>query len=165
MDGLERFSEAQDDERGGQEVALEELRQGRKRGHWIWYVFPQLAGLGVSETSRRFGIRGPDEARAYLRDATLHDRLSSAVQVVVDQVRRAPPPRLEHLLGSRIGAQKLVSSLTLFEHVAAELHARDGDEAHARLAAQAREVLAVAESQGYERCAFTLRQLGIGPST
>ena len=159
MDGLERFREAQDDEHAGMEAALGELRQGHKRGHWIWYVFPQLAGLGVSETSRRFGIRGRDEAEAYLRDPILRDRLMGAVDVVVEQLCRLQPPRLEQLMGSRIDAQKLVSSLTLFEVVAADLHARERDEAHAQLAEQAGEVLAVAESQGYERCAFTLQRL------
>src|SRR5688500_14248453 len=68
MDGLERFKVAQDAEHGGFRSAIAELRAGRKRTHWIWFVFPQISGLGSSETSRRFALRGREEAEAYLRD-------------------------------------------------------------------------------------------------
>jgi uncharacterized protein (DUF1810 family) len=62
-DGLDRFVRAQE---GTYETALAELTAGRKRSHWMWYVFPQLAGLGSSEASRYFAIASLDEARAYL---------------------------------------------------------------------------------------------------
>jgi uncharacterized protein (DUF1810 family) len=57
------------------ETALAEIRSGRKRSHWMWYVFPQIAGLGFSETSRRYAIRSTEEARAYLAHPLLGPRL------------------------------------------------------------------------------------------
>ncbi|MEI7745492.1 MAG: DUF1810 family protein, partial [Chloroflexota bacterium] len=68
---LERFVTAQ---RGGYDAVLRELRAGRKSGHWIWYVFPQLAALGRSETAKLYGIRSLDEARAYLEHPVLGPR-------------------------------------------------------------------------------------------
>lgn len=62
---LERFVRAQD-AGGVYQHALEELRRGRKTSHWMWFVFPQIAGLGLSDMSRRYAISGLDEARAYL---------------------------------------------------------------------------------------------------
>jgi uncharacterized protein (DUF1810 family) len=80
---LERFVAAQDatvlDGRTSFDVALGELRQGRKTTHWVWWVFPQLAGLGGSPTSRRFAISSLEEARAYLRHPILGPRLRDSV--------------------------------------------------------------------------------------
>lgn len=68
-----RFKEAQ--ERFGEyETALEEVRQGRKRSHWIWYIFPQLKGLGISYNSEYYGIASLEEAKEYLGDAVLRGR-------------------------------------------------------------------------------------------
>ena len=69
---LERFIDAQ---RGDYDTALNEIRQGRKRSHWIWYIFPNIAGLGYSSTSRYYAIRDLDEARAYLGNELLRVRL------------------------------------------------------------------------------------------
>ncbi|MCF0138428.1 MAG: DUF1810 domain-containing protein [Oscillospiraceae bacterium] len=69
---LERFRAAQ---RGCYEEALAEMRRGRKNGHWMWYIFPQLSGLGMSATSLYYGIRDLGEARAYLEDPVLGARL------------------------------------------------------------------------------------------
>jgi uncharacterized protein (DUF1810 family) len=69
---LERFVRAQDP---SCETALAEIRGGRKRSHWMWYVFPQIAGLGFSETSRRYAIGSLAEARAYLAHPLLGPRL------------------------------------------------------------------------------------------
>jgi uncharacterized protein (DUF1810 family) len=69
---LERFVRAQE-RTGG--TALAEIRNGRKRSHWMWYVFPQIAGLGFSEASRRYAIRSAAEARAYLAHPLLGPRL------------------------------------------------------------------------------------------
>lgn len=159
MDGLERFRDAQDQEYDGLDAALAELHAGRKRGHWIWYVFPQLEGLGRSETARYFGLRGPQDAQAYLQDDVLRERLGRAIDAVAGQLCRLPPPRLEVLMGSRLDALKLVSSLTLFEAVAADLHARQPHPDYAQLAARAGDALAVAASQGYDRCAYTQARL------
>lgn len=68
---LRRFLEAQD---GVHAQALAELRRGSKRSHWMWFVFPQLAGLGVSSTANRYGIRSFEEARAYLAHPVLGAR-------------------------------------------------------------------------------------------
>jgi len=70
--GLDRFVRAQEHDYAS---ALAEIRSGRKRSHWMWYVFPQLDGLGVSETSRRYAIRSEAEAEAYLRHPILGVRL------------------------------------------------------------------------------------------
>jgi len=72
---LRRFLSAQDQ---CFDVALREIKAGKKRSHWMWFVFPQLVGLGHSETSRYFGIRGLPEAKAYLADAVLGGRLHTA---------------------------------------------------------------------------------------
>lgn len=69
---LDRFVEAQSRD---YEIALEEIRSGRKRSHWMWYVFPQIAGLGNSEKSRRYAIRDVEEAAAYLAHPLLGARL------------------------------------------------------------------------------------------
>jgi len=156
MDELSRFTMAQDDEMAGISEALAELRGGRKRSHWIWYVFPQLAGLGSSEMARRFGVRGRAEAEAYLRHDVLRQRLGDAIAIVAHHMCGATPPRLEDLMGSWVDAVKLVSSLTLFEIVATDLQSRQPHADIARLAEQAGQILAVAEAQGYPRCAHTL---------
>jgi uncharacterized protein (DUF1810 family) len=81
MDGfdLDRFVEAQ---RLDFEPALAELEAGRKRGHWIWYVLPQLRGLGSSPMSYRFGIDGIEEARAYLAHPVLGPRIRECARVI-----------------------------------------------------------------------------------
>ena len=105
---LERFVQAQD---AGNTLrdALDELRAGRKETHWMWFVFPQIAGLGSSPTSRRFGISGLDEARDYLGHPVLGPRLRECAQVVAG----LPVTSAEAVLGP-IDAQKLRSSMTLF---------------------------------------------------
>lgn len=104
---LQRFLDAQAG--GTYEGALAELRAGRKRGHWIWFVLPQLRGLGLSPTSRHYGITGLDEARAYLAHPVLGHRLRQCFQVLAD----LPEPDPVRVLGS-VDAVKLRSSATLF---------------------------------------------------
>ena len=104
---LDRFLEAQED---AYLQALEELRAGHKRSHWMWFIFPQFDGLGVSPTSRRYAIRNLDEARAYLRHRVLGARLAECTQAVIDL----------HTLSARqvFGTpddRKFRSSMTLFE--------------------------------------------------
>lgn len=149
---LERFRLAQDSDDDGVAEALHELRTTGKRSHWIWYVFPQLAGLGSSHMARAFGLDGVAEALAYFRDPTLRSRLTEATAAVLARLNEGL--RLTRVMGSEIDALKLVSSLTLFEGVAMML----GGE-HERFAALASEVLQRAEAQGYPRCAFTLKAL------
>jgi uncharacterized protein (DUF1810 family) len=107
---LDRFVRAQE---GVHEVALAELRRGRKSSHWMWFVFPQLAGLGRSATAERYAVTGPDEARAYLA----HPVLGSRLREVTDAAATAPASSVAALMGG-IDALKLRSSMTLFAAVA-----------------------------------------------
>jgi len=107
---VQRFVDAQD--RGGAyDRALAELRQGRKRGHWIWFVFPQIAGLGTSEMSRRYAIASLEEASAYLAHPLLGPRLVECAEALLELPGRDPVA----VLGG-IDALKLRSSMTLFAH-------------------------------------------------
>ena len=94
--------------------ALAELRAGRKRTHWIWFVLPQLRGLGRSATAQRYGLDGLDEARAYLADPLLRQRLEEVIGVIHHQLQQ-PDQSLERLMGGGLDATKTISSLTLFE--------------------------------------------------
>jgi len=104
---LERFRLAQED------VYLQviaELKAGRKQGHWIWFIFPQLEGLGLSEMNARYALRSLEEAKAYLSDPVLYDRLVECCDLLlahssqsIDRIMRYP----DNL--------KLRSSMTLFK--------------------------------------------------
>ena len=77
---LNRFVRAQEDD---YERALSEIRSGRKRSHWMWYIFPQVDGLGSSETSRRYAIKSLAEAEAYLRHPVLGPRLVACAEAAI----------------------------------------------------------------------------------
>jgi uncharacterized protein (DUF1810 family) len=108
---LQRFVDAQD-HGCAYERALAELRQGRKRGHWIWFVFPQIAGLGASEMSRRYAIASLEEASAYLAHPLLGLRLVDCAEALLELPGRDPVAVL-----GEIDAVKLRSSMTLFARV------------------------------------------------
>src|SRR4249920_681537 len=103
---LARFRTAQDQPGAGFESALREMQAGSKRGHWIWYVFPQLSGLGRSSVSRTYGINGLPEAEAYLRNPVLRSRLIAVTAAVADHLSRGAS--IETLMGSSTDALKLV---------------------------------------------------------
>ena len=105
---LERFVLAQD-AGGTYRHALEELRGGAKRSHWMWFVFPQLAGLGQSPTARKYAVTSMDEARAYLRHPVLGPRLVECAEVVAGLEGRTAG----QIFGG-IDERKLHSSMTLF---------------------------------------------------
>jgi uncharacterized protein (DUF1810 family) len=109
---LSRFVDAQAPVYAG---ALAELRRGRKESHWMWFVFPQLAGLGRSSTARFYAIGSLGEARAYLKHPVLGPRLAECTAAVLAHRGRSA----EAIFGS-VDAMKLRSSMTLFE-------AADGD--------------------------------------
>jgi uncharacterized protein (DUF1810 family) len=111
---LQRFVEAQDNA-GIYEQALAELRAGRKATHWMWFVFPQRAGLGQSEMSRRYAIESPEEARAYFDHPVLGPRLVECARALLEHEGRSA---IEIMGG--IDATKLRSSMTLFAAVAPE---------------------------------------------
>jgi len=108
---LQRFVDAQD-AGGTYAAALTELRAGRKTSHWMWFVFPQLAGLGRSATAQHYAISGADEARAYLAHPVLGPRLQRSAAALTDLDTTDPLA----VLGG-IDAQKLHSSMTLFAAV------------------------------------------------
>jgi uncharacterized protein (DUF1810 family) len=107
-DSLQRFVDAQEPTYRG---ALAELRAGRKQSHWMWFIFPQIRGLGRSETARFFGIASLDEARRYASHPVLGPRLIEATEAVL-QVRAAS---LHDIFGSPDDL-KFCSSMTLFSH-------------------------------------------------
>ncbi len=107
MSDLQRFLDAQDD--GTYDQALRELRAGRKTSHWMWFVFPQLAGLGRSATAQHFALHGLAEAQAYAAHPVLGPRLVACAQALVALPGSDPVA----VLGS-VDAQKLHSSMTLF---------------------------------------------------
>jgi uncharacterized protein (DUF1810 family) len=108
--GLDRFVEAQ---AGVWSQALTELQAGRKTSHWMWFVFPQIAGLGRSETARFYAIADAAEARAYCAHPVLGERLREAAGALLAHRGRSA----EAVLGG-IDAVKLRSSMTLFAAVA-----------------------------------------------
>jgi uncharacterized protein (DUF1810 family) len=110
---LERFVEAQD-AGGTYSRAVAELRQGRKVSHWMWFVFPQIAGLGQSPTSRRFAIGSTAEARAYLRHPVLGPRLMECARILAQRDGGSA----ERIFGV-LDARKLHSSMTLFSRASA----------------------------------------------
>ncbi|HTK71820.1 MAG TPA: DUF1810 domain-containing protein [Croceibacterium sp.] len=118
-EGLERFVEAQ---RSTYDQALAELRAGAKRSHWMWFVFPQIAGLGRSPAARFYAIADAVEARAYLTHPVLGPRLRQSTEAML---RWAGDKTAEAILGP-IDAMKFTSSMTLFNAVA------EGDDLFAR---------------------------------
>jgi uncharacterized protein (DUF1810 family) len=106
---LARFVDAQ---RTGYDRALAEIANGRKHSHWMWYVFPQIEGLGFSATSRKYAIRSLAEAEAYLRDAVLGPRLVACANAALEVEGRSA----REIFGSPDDL-KLRSSATLFAEV------------------------------------------------
>ncbi|MFL9812196.1 DUF1810 domain-containing protein [Stutzerimonas sp. VN223-3] len=109
---LNRFVAAQD---GIYDRALAELRSGRKQSHWMWFVFPQIAGLGHSEMAQRYAISNAGEALAYLQHSLLGARLEDCAQAMLQHTDCSA----RHILGSP-DDMKLHSSMTLFACVAPE---------------------------------------------
>jgi uncharacterized protein (DUF1810 family) len=103
---LSRFVDAQDHI---YPRALAEIRSGRKASHWMWFIFPQLGGLGSSEMARRYALSSLDEARAYLR----HPVLGQRVLEIVGALQELGSITAEEVFGT-VDAMKLRSSLTLF---------------------------------------------------
>ena len=103
---LDRFLDAQ---RGDYAVALAEVRRGRKASHWMWYIFPQIAGLGQSSTARYYSIRDLEEAREYYAHPVLGQRLREISGALLE-LRGSDPVAV---FGG-IDSMKLKSSMTLF---------------------------------------------------
>ncbi|MBR4462498.1 MAG: DUF1810 domain-containing protein [Erysipelotrichaceae bacterium] len=110
--GLQRFHEAQKDT---YDRALKELQNGRKETHWMWFIFPQLKGLGQTEYSLYYGINGKEEAVAYLEDPVLKQRLITLCEALLQLETKNPSD-----IFSRIDTVKLRSCMTLFDAVGEE---------------------------------------------
>ncbi len=106
---LIRFIEAQEN---SYKIALSEIKSGKKRSHWMWFIFPQLRGLGTSQMSRFYGIENLDEAKAYLENEILGTRL---IEISLELLKLNTNDPVE-VFGS-IDAMKLRSSMTLFSCV------------------------------------------------
>jgi uncharacterized protein (DUF1810 family) len=106
---LHRFIEAQN---GIYEQALTELKTGRKRSHWMWFIFPQIAGLGTSSMAEKYAIRSAEEASAYLADPILGSRLLRCVEAILSVNDRSA-----HDIMGAPDDLKLRSSMTLFAAV------------------------------------------------
>ena len=111
---LERFAIAQE-ARETYASAVAELRAGRKIGHWMWFVFPQIAGLGVSAMSRRYAISSLEEARRYLAHPILGERLRECARILTELEGKTA----QEIFGS-VDAMKLRSSMKLFARAAPE---------------------------------------------
>lgn len=104
---VERFLEGQ---RFGYECALNEIRNGKKKSHWIWYVFPQLKGLGYSPNAQYYGISGTEEARAFLEHPVLETRLREITEALLACENKTADEIL-----SPVDATKVRSCMTLFD--------------------------------------------------
>jgi uncharacterized protein (DUF1810 family) len=109
---LNRFLDAQESKHSGYEVALEEVRNGRKISHWMWYIFPQITGLGASNTSQMYAIKSLEEATLYLQHEKLGKRLIEISQTLLDLEEN----NAEDIFGYT-DSLKLRSSMTLFSSV------------------------------------------------
>jgi uncharacterized protein (DUF1810 family) len=149
---LERFHDAQASPSAGYDTALAEVRRGRKTSHWIWYIFPQIEGLGRSSTAQAYAIRDLAQACEYLSDPLLRARYEEIAGAVSEQLGRGRA--LEDLMGGSTDALKLVSSLTLFRAAAQRLAVNDP--IFSSLAQPFDSILEQAIAQGYPPCAHTL---------
>jgi uncharacterized protein (DUF1810 family) len=155
---LERFHRAQAGKWSGYATALAEIRDGRKSSHWIWYVFPQIEGLGHSSTARSYALRDLDEACEYLRDPILRSRYEEIAAAVEAQLADGTP--VETLMGGSTDALKLTSSLTLFRATAAHLAQGDGGSEFTPLTQLCDSILSKTAAQGYAPCQFTIARCG-----
>ncbi len=109
---MDKFLEAQNDEFEGYQQALEEITRGLKVSHWIWYIFPQIQGLGSSATCRKYALSSAREAARYLNHPTLGKRLIEITRALLTHKGKSP----ESILGY-IDALKVCSCMTLFDYV------------------------------------------------
>jgi uncharacterized protein (DUF1810 family) len=142
---LQRFIHAQHE---SFDRALSEIEAGRKTSHWMWYVFPQVSGLGFSPTSKRYAIASVEEAKAFMAHPVLGPHYRRLVDAVWHQVVESGVT-VRDLFGSPDDA-KLVSSLTLFAGVAAD---------DAEFVDKANAILEAAYGQGFGHCTVTQQRL------
>ena len=112
MASLQKCIEAQDSAHTGYATALQEIKQGRKTSHWIWYIFPQIQGLGHSYNARYYALKDIEEARAYLKNETLNHRLREITDALLSHKDKSAQ---SILVG--IDAIKVRSCMTLFDAI------------------------------------------------
>ena len=110
LNSLQRFLDAQKNQ---YYIALREMREGSKRSHWIWFIFPQIQGLGQSPESKRYGISDLDEAKAYLS----HPVLGARLREISGEVLKHTDSSIRSIMGGGIDVKKFKSSMTLFDAV------------------------------------------------
>ena len=152
---LTRFHQAQSSQWAGYTTALAEMRRGHKSSHWIWYIFPQIDGLGRSSTAREYALRDLAEAGDYLRDPALRARYEEIAGAVEDQLAKGVD--VETLMGGSTDALKLASSLTLFRAAASRL--AQTEPTLTLLARRCDGILEKMATHGYPACAFTLERI------
>lgn len=111
-DGLDRFLSAQEK---SYQTALQEIQEGQKRSHWMWYIFPQIAGLGRSQTAQYYAIKDINEAKDYMKNKTLRKNLLEISQTLLE-IKSSDPVRVMGWPDD----MKLKSSMTLFLMAAPE---------------------------------------------
>ncbi|KTD07124.1 DUF1810 domain-containing protein [Legionella jamestowniensis] len=147
MANLQRFHDAQ---KSDYQKAHDEIASGRKQSHWIWYIFPQLKSLGLSDTAQRYGIADFKEACDYLNDPILFERYLTMVKLINDQLEKKIHPAT--LMNGVTDAQKLVSSLTLY-HSAAEYLGKN------ELKDSCSKALNYLANEGYIACERTMNEI------
>ncbi len=155
---LSRFHQAQ---QGAYHTAYAEIKAGKKTGHWIWYIFPQLETLGRSENARFYGIHDFAEACDYLNDPLLFNHYLQMVQLVQEKLEHGIP--IEVLMGGQIDAQKLSSSLTLFQSASSYLAFINNQSANKfRILEQhCNTIINIISNQGYRACPQTLADYSV----
>ena len=153
---LQRFIDAQEGD-GMYAIALAEIRAGRKQSHWIWYLLPNLRGLGYSETARFYAIDGQAEALAYYQHPLLGARLSEVAEAIVTVLSAGQT--LEGVFGD-IDAKKTISCMTLFDAIGTNT-AVQGCVHHHNFQTAALRMLTAGDAQGLPRCTKTLTLLGM----
>ncbi|KAH9255109.1 hypothetical protein BASA81_006868 [Batrachochytrium salamandrivorans] len=133
--------------------ALRELRCGEKESHWMWFVFPQLSGMGSSLMALKYGLADVAEAEAFLAKAETRNQLLLGLKALLRHRYKAKP-RLNDILQSAVDTKKLVSCVTLFVRVA-----EAGGDREVRELCQS--VLEWAEEQGWAACQFTSQHLSL----
>ncbi|HAT1942493.1 TPA: DUF1810 family protein [Legionella pneumophila subsp. pneumophila] len=121
---LDRFYNAQNSNTCGYDQAFSEIQDGRKRSHWIWYIFPQLENLGKSPSAKLYGIKDFNEACDYLKDPVLFNRYFELIKLIEEKLKNIPLP---HLMGGFPDDRKFISSLTLFQATSNYLSSKDMD--------------------------------------
>ncbi|MDH8702492.1 uncharacterized protein (DUF1810 family) [Dysgonomonadaceae bacterium PH5-43] len=111
---INRFIKAQDSYNSYND-AINELRKGKKETHWIWFIFPQIKGLGKSETAKYYAIDSLDEANMYLQNPILRNRLAECCEILLELAESDPV----NIFG-RLDAKKVKSCMTLFSEISDE---------------------------------------------